>query len=74
MWPNASGPNDQPGVGNGAAAGGPTPAPKVIQTPLVFQLANPPALGQNFQELAQHGQYDAALVYGRGFRRGHGRN
>ena len=69
-----SGPNDQPRVGDGAAAGGAPPVPKFIQTPPVFQLANPPSLGQNLQELAQPGQYDAALVYGRDFRRGHGRN
>ena len=32
-----SGPNDQPRVGDGAAAGGAPPVPKFIQTPPVFQ-------------------------------------
>ena len=71
-----SGPNDQPRAGGGAAAGGAPPVPQFIQTPPVqFSLANPPSLGPNHQELAQPGQYDATLVYGRGFKqRGHGRN
>ena len=38
----AGGPNDQPIVGNGAATGGPTPTPNVIQTPHFFQLATLP--------------------------------
>ena len=70
----AGGPNDQPIVGNGAATGGPTP--NVIQPPPppVFPVGYPPALGQNLQEPAHYGQYDAALVYGRGFGHGRGRN
>ena len=70
----AGGPNDQPIVGNWAATGGPTLTPNVIQTPPVFPVGYPPALGQNLQEPAHYGQYDAALVYGRGFGRGRGRN
>merc|ERR1712030_265573 len=38
-------------------------------------MANPPALGQQFQELAQYGQYDPTLSYSRGFKPyGRGRN
>ena len=69
-----SGPNDQPRVGDGAAAGGAPPVPLVIQTPPVFPLAHPPSLGPRLQELAQPGQYVDAPHYGRGFKqRGYGR-
>ena len=33
-----SGPNDQPRVGNGAAAGGAPPVPNLIQTPPIFSI------------------------------------
>ena len=69
-----SGPKDQPRVGNGAAPRG-TPQFPVIQTPLVFPVANPPLLGQGHPGGAQKRQYVDTPHYGRGFnQRGHGRN
>ena len=65
-------PNDQPIVGQGAATGGPPHFIPTNHAPPLFPVGYPPALGTNFQEPAQFGQYDAALVGGRGFQRGRG--